>query len=198
MEFYIPNSVGFSVQLSSSKEDDLSSLQELLDRKEELETYLSEQFADRLQKNAEEKLYVSKNAYIEAISVENGQVELDTSDFVVNMVENGVEAFDMKPGLLNSPKVKTSKNGQKYLTVPLSTMRKGKYNWRDRDSGQFKKGTSGIKGVEFRIVSENSPASSWQHPGHSGYHIMEQTLLSFDDQIDSILDAKIDVILNKL
>ena len=36
-----------------------------------------------------------------------------------NMVEQGVSAFDMKIGLLNSPKVKYTKNGKPYITVPF-------------------------------------------------------------------------------
>lgn len=197
MNFYIPNTVQVKAQLSS-KMDDFSEIANLLEEKQNIENEIAERFADQLQQNAEQKLYLSKDRYIEAISVEGGEVNLDTSDFVVNMVENGASSFDMKPGLLSSPKVKTSKNGQKYMSVPVSTMKHGKYNWRDKQSGQFKSGTSGVKGIEFRIVSEKSPANSWVHPGHAGFHIMEQTLLSFDEQIDLILDAKIDVMLSKL
>lgn len=197
MQFNIPTSVQVNVKLSG-KMDDFSELASMLEEKESIEQSLAERFATQLELNAGKKLYLSKDRYIDAITVQGNEVDLDTSDFVVNMVENGVDAFDMKPGLLNSPKVKTSKNGEKYLVVPLSTMKQGKYNWRDQESGQFKKGTSGVKGTEFRIVSESSPASSWNHPGHPGFHFMEATLLSFDDQIDSVLDAQIDVILNKL
>lgn len=196
MQFHIPDTVSLNVRLEETSSD-LSGLGKLLEEKENIERTLAEKFAKQLGETASKKLYLSKDKYIEAINVENGTVFLDTSDFVVNMVENGVESFDMKPGLLASPKVKTGKNGQKFITVPLSTMKKGKYNWRDQESGQFKKGTSGVKGIEFRIVSENSPADSWIHPGHPGFHFMDQTLDSFDKEIDSVIDAKIDMIMNK-
>lgn len=35
-----------------------------------------------------------------------------------SVVEDGIKAFDMKPGLLSSPKAKTNKDGGKYITVP--------------------------------------------------------------------------------
>lgn len=34
-------------------------------------------------------------------------------------IEEGIKPFDMKPGLLASPKAKVSKNGSKYVTVPF-------------------------------------------------------------------------------
>lgn len=36
-----------------------------------------------------------------------------------DLIEKGYEPFDMKPGLLASPKAKTSKSGKKYITVPF-------------------------------------------------------------------------------
>lgn len=35
------------------------------------------------------------------------------------LLENGVTPFDIKKGLLNSPKAKTGKTGKKYITVPF-------------------------------------------------------------------------------
>lgn len=35
-----------------------------------------------------------------------------------SIVEDGIKAYDMKPGLLSSPKAKTNKEGGKYITVP--------------------------------------------------------------------------------
>ena len=38
---------------------------------------------------------------------------------MVKMLEEGASPFDMKAGMLASPKVKVGKNGKKYLTVPF-------------------------------------------------------------------------------
>ena len=61
-------------------------------------------------------------------------------------LERGVEAYDMKPGFLNSPNVKVSKKGTKYLVVPIQ-------------AGSL------AAPVKFRRVSQKSPAGSWLHPG---------------------------------
>lgn len=196
MQFYIPNTVSFSTELSSGETDSFDELQNLINDKNQIENELAERFADQVQKNAEEKLYSTKEKYINALNVEDGTVSLDTSEFVVNMVENGIESFDQKPGLLNSPKTKIGKDGKRYMSVPLNKFRHGKYNWRDQKTGRFK--TSATSGdVEFRIVSDNSPPDSWIHPGHTGFQFMNKTLDEFDNVLDEVIDAKIEVILNK-
>jgi hypothetical protein len=42
------------------------------------------------------------------------------------MLEEGKSPYDMKPGLLRSPKAKTGKGGGKYITVPLYLKTKGR------------------------------------------------------------------------
>lgn len=196
MQFYIPNTVSFSTELSSGETDSFEELQNLIDNKHQIENELAERFADQVQKNAESKLWSTKEKYIDALNVEDGTVSLDTSEFVVDMVENGKLSFDMKIGLLNSPKAKVGKDGRRYLSVPLNKFRHGKYNWRDQKTGRFKASTTSGD-VEFRIVSDNSPPDSWIHPGHVGFQFINKTLDEFDNVLDEILDAKIEVILNK-
>lgn len=185
----------FEIQLNGKGLNSFEELQQLLDLKEDIQNKMAEQFAKDLKAAASQKLHSTKDKYIEAIKVENNVVILDKEQFVVGMVEDGVPQFDMKPGLLASPKAKTAKNGQKYLVVPLSTVKQGKHNWRDRDSGQFKAGTSGVKGIEFRIVTENSPADSWIFPGYKGNHFVDQTMSQFDD---APFNQMVDDQLNKL
>ena len=57
-------------------------LQELIDNKNNLQNEIAQQFAEALKENAETYLYSSKDSYINSITVEDGVVTLDTSDFV--------------------------------------------------------------------------------------------------------------------
>jgi hypothetical protein len=86
---------------------------------------LARSFAEQLVVNAERELHSSKRRYVNAIRViDSGKLEgtilLDTSkDKLVQMLEDGSPPFDMKEGFLKSAKVKTGKNGGKYLTIPF-------------------------------------------------------------------------------
>lgn len=60
-------------------------------------------------------------------------------------IRDGIRPYDMKPGLLASPKAKTSKNGIRYLVIP---MREEPHRWSRR---------------VFRIVTSRS--KGWIHPG---------------------------------
>lgn len=171
----------------------------LIDLQEKVLNNLADQFALQLQMQAEITLNTTKQRYIDAISVnkkeEGYSVNLDTDDFVVHMMEEGNESFDMKPGLLNSPKAKVSKNGQRYIAVPLPKYKNNRYNWRDRKSGRFQK-TKTEGPVEFRIVSDKSDPSSWIHPGHPGHNLIGKTLEQFKAQ--ELTDQIVQEELNKL
>lgn len=171
----------FNIEIGSTGLNSFEELQQLSDLKEEIQNKMAEQFAQDLKTIVSQKLHSTKDQYIEAIKVEGSVVVLDKKQFIISMVEDGVPQFDMKPKMLASSKAKTAKNGQKYLVVPLSTVKNGKHNWRDQSSGQFKAGTSGVKGIEFRIVSEKSSANSWIFPGYKGNHFVDQTLDAFDN-----------------
>lgn len=82
-------------------------------------------FAAKLEQNASQTLHQTKRRYINAIKlVDSGKLEgtvlLDYSkDKVVQMLEEGADAFDMKEYFLKSAKVKMGKKGGKYLTIPF-------------------------------------------------------------------------------
>lgn len=198
MDFFVPDKIKVDVQIKSGKQDSLENLKQLLDNKEELANRIAQALADQLEIEANVTLHSSKDAYINAISVNGDEVSLDTSDFVVNMVENGIEPFDMKAGMLNSNKTKIMKDGTKYLVVPLSKFKNGRYNWRDRSTGRFDKGSNQGGDVEFRIVSEKSNPQSWIHPGHPGFNLIEKTIDKSDEIIDEFLDDQINIILNDI
>ena len=86
---------------------------------------LTVRFASSLEHNAEQSLHSTRSRYIRNIRViDSGRLEgtvlLDYSkDPLVQMIEEGADAFDIKQGLLNSPKVKVGKKGGKYITVPF-------------------------------------------------------------------------------
>ena len=69
-------------------------------------------------------LSATKDQYRRSIKVAKrgrftGVAYLDPASWIVNAVELGVPGFDMKPGMLNSPKAKTNKQGGKYLIIPF-------------------------------------------------------------------------------
>lgn len=45
------------------------------------------------------------------------------------------------------------------------------------------------KYVSFRRVSENSPSTSWNHPGYKGAHIFDDLEKYIDNQVDVIINA---------
>jgi len=198
MIFQPITSITFEAELTSSEGEGFDVLEDLIAKKSELESELANMFADKLKEVASSYLYSTKDRYLEAISTENGVVTLDTSDFVVDMVEVGKRSFDMKPGFLESPKAKVNAQGKKYAVIPISKYRRGKYNWRDRKTGRFSTGTNIGGDVEFRIVSENSPADSWIHPGHHGFRFIHNAMQDFEEVIDNYIDEKITTTLNKL
>jgi hypothetical protein len=62
----------------------------------------------------------SANEYIRGLSVSHkpGKSEIKLSGWLPNALEMGLSPFDIKKGLLRSPKAKQGKNGP-YITVPL-------------------------------------------------------------------------------
>lgn len=86
---------------------------------------IAAEFVEQWKMTASQNLGSTKNRYIQNIfTVDEGRmtgvVVLDyTKDPMVQMLEEGADAFDMKEGFLNSPKVKTNKAGGKYMVIPF-------------------------------------------------------------------------------
>lgn len=150
-------------------------------------------------------------------------------------LEHGLKPFDMKPYFMKSKRIKISKKGKKYLTIPFRhgipgtvTMpampeniykevkkkgRLGKSDYgirskiiRDKEKGELARYTwktglysnmvrKGIKGhsqyLTFRVVSENSPAGSWWHPGIQAKHIAQRTAEEVAPEIEEIITKAI-------
>ena len=72
---------------------------------------------------AKTKLHSTLEPYLDGIQtdIENMVfiVDIDKDNWLANALEVGVSPFDMKNGLLNSPKAKTGKSGKKYIHVPI-------------------------------------------------------------------------------
>lgn len=74
--------------------------------------------AAQLELNQTRRRYINNIQFIDSGRLE-GTVLLDYSkDKLVQMIEEGASAFDMKQGFLSSPKVKVGKKGGRYLTIP--------------------------------------------------------------------------------
>lgn len=101
---------------------------------------------------------------------------------LLRSISSGRGPWDIKPGLLASPKAKVAKDGSRYIDVPLHTSYAHVESWRPRgpsdqagefsvsESGQylpFEPGAAGRSGpIVFRRVSEKgSHPMSWIHPG---------------------------------
>lgn len=73
---------------------------------------------------AKRKLHSTLEPFMEGVSMyaENYVfvVELEKDNWLANAVEMGISGFDMKKGLLSSPKARIGKQGQRYLRVPMT------------------------------------------------------------------------------
>jgi hypothetical protein len=79
---------------------------------------------------ASRKLNTTKDTYINSIQSKMASeyvlvIELDPKQWLPNVIEKGVEPFDMKEGHLKSPKAKISKEGFKYLVIPMGKDKSG-------------------------------------------------------------------------
>jgi hypothetical protein len=95
----------------------------------------------QLKAEAKKRLNSTADHYIEHASVKLTDyiliVQLDPEDWLVNALEAGIGAFDMKQKMLQSKKAKVSKKGFRYMAIPI---------------GKEKGGTGGSteKGQEFQ------------------------------------------------
>jgi len=89
--------------------------------KESIVNQLTSSFYEEWLRTAGRNLYSSRNQYTRSlIVVDQGRFKgsVVLTNTIPNMIENGVSAFDMKKGFSNSNKIKQSKNGDWYLTIP--------------------------------------------------------------------------------
>jgi hypothetical protein len=81
-------------------------------------------FARNWDNKAKETLGSTRNEYRNAIQTRKiddftASVYLNPASWLANALEEGASGFDMKAGLLNSSKVKYTKNGSPYITIPF-------------------------------------------------------------------------------
>lgn len=97
---------------------------------------------------AKNKLHSTYENYMDAVNINyEGHVliiELDKNNWLANATESGASGFDIKKGLLNSPKAKTGKDGQKYISVPMQ---------KDKNRSSASMGTE--KGQEYQRLIEH-------------------------------------------
>lgn len=100
-------------------------------------------YARQLEQEAQQALHQTRKRYIESIKlVDSGKLEgtvlLDYSkDPLVRMLEEGASAFDIKEGFFKSAKVKFTKDGRKYLTIPFRLATPGAVAESDVFSGRL-------------------------------------------------------------
>jgi hypothetical protein len=84
---------------------------------------VTSRFADEWQNEANRTLKSSRQEYIANLNVVDegpGKGAVVLTGWLPNAVEQGIEEFDLKIGLLNGPNAKTAKDGTKYNTVPFT------------------------------------------------------------------------------
>lgn len=112
--------------------DTASLFEDLLVSQEQVNSFVDNVVKDityayyiQLNKEAEQNLGSTRSRYINNIKLidsgkMSGTVLLDYSkDKLIAMVEEGASPFDMKVEMLKSSKVKTTKSGSKYITIPF-------------------------------------------------------------------------------
>lgn len=85
---------------------------------------LTQKVADRWKLIASHELHSTRSLYVNSIIVGDegpyiGFVKLSSTSPMVNMIENGQSAFDLKEGFSKSEKIRIKKKGGWYLSVPL-------------------------------------------------------------------------------
>jgi len=85
---------------------------------------VSAQFAQQWATEVKSSLASTRSQYINAIIISKRDqftnvVYLNPASWLANAIEMGASAFDMKKGLLASKKVKYTKKGKPYITVPF-------------------------------------------------------------------------------
>lgn len=218
---------------------------------------VTKEFAREWENQAKRNLGSSRNQYIKSIRVDQrgrftGVAYLDPISWLVNAVEMGAESFDMKGGMLSSPKAKQGKNGR-YMIIPFrfatpdaigessifagvmppeiktamkaqekespsSGLQLGKIpsgeqmpkshslrrKLRSKGFERLKANTEmtskyeGLKSntggcyVNFRVVSENSDASAFIHPGIDERDLAGRAEAQYKSVIPTIVDRSID------
>lgn len=104
---------------------------------------LAARYAQQLEVEASNALNSTRSRYLRSIKVvDSGKLEatvlLDYSkDPLIKMIEEGASPFDIKLGMLNSSKVKMTKDGRRYLTVPFRWSTPGAVGESDVFTGQM-------------------------------------------------------------
>ncbi len=154
-------------------------------------------------------LTVAKEAYVEGIGAiqkpSATERTISLEGFLPNALENGLDPFDMKPGLLQGRNSRVipilyGKPGQTEKTpLPAKTYSKVK-NLKRGERFSTKLGKSKYEGlqkarksdgrssfVQFKTVSVNSDPGSWIHPGLDPMNLEEQVKAHIDENMDSII-----------
>jgi hypothetical protein len=82
-----------------------------------------------IQTQAKQKLHSSLQAYLDALTVRMQDylliMEIDDENWLAEAVETGVDSWSMKQSHLKSPKTKISKEGYRYLRIPIGKEKSG-------------------------------------------------------------------------
>lgn len=143
--------------------------------------------------------------------------ESDSRYKFVEMMEEGVKPWSIRDALLNSKKVRYSKTGARYIAVPFRwktpTQQGGEKPLssfagnipRDvyqivKAGGRLGGGWGNLSGLKrygsekhsqymtFRMVSDNTPTSKWQHPGKRATPVYDKVYPMIIDKVNQSLE----------
>lgn len=87
---------------------------------EVLPIYIKQEFETK----SKQKLNSTQSVFMNALRMETVEnvmiIELDPNEWLANAVEKGASPFDMREGLLKSPKAKFSRKGFRYMLIPIN------------------------------------------------------------------------------
>lgn len=126
--------------------------------------------------NHELRTEILENSEITLESATRGYLNLsDDADEMLQMEEQGYPSFDIKAGLLRSPKAKVGPSGVRYINVPFKGNNRG-FNpllLGKRISARYFAERGGGVAESFKRVSENTSPASWIHPGIAPHAIFD-------------------------
>lgn len=115
--------VNIQIDIESIVEEFLIAPEDAMKLTDSVVKEITGRYAQELENEANNTLKANRQQYIASIVVADegfGKGSVSLVGWLPNAVEQGLDGFDMKPGLLSGKNAKQGKDGTRYNTVPFS------------------------------------------------------------------------------